>query len=228
MKKVYLAFIYIVTLICIVVGIVINTSHWSGFNFIRPSHIKYEEVNTDLSDVKDDVTITVDCRLGDVTVKKGDRFHLEYKAIEKLETLVTTNENTISVVQKTKVTSWGNMRGSDIIITVPEGANIVRLDVHNDLGNINIEGIAFADGTIDENLGDIEIEDCSFTDIDINNDLGDIKIEDCGNFEDYTIDAKVSLGEIKFFGSKYGDSYYNEGTKGSVHVTNSLGDIKIK
>lgn len=228
MKKVYLAFIYIITIVCIVVGIVIHTSRWSGFNFIKPSNMKYEDYDADLTNVKDDITITIDCRLGDVKIKKGSKFHLSYKAVTQLETKVTTDENTISIIQKSEVTNWGNNMGSDITLTIPENVNIVKLDVHNDLGDIDIEGLTFEEGIIDENLGDIDIEKCSFTDIDVNNDLGDIKIIDCGSFEDYKIDADVSLGEIKFFGNKCGDEYYVDGTKGSIKVSNSLGDITIK
>lgn len=228
MKKVYLATIYIITIVCIVVGVGMHSIGWAGFNFLKPSNLQLEEYDEDLQNVGDTVTIKIDCTLGDVKIKKGDKFHLKYSAVVELETKVSVTENLISVTQKKATQTWGNNTGSKITLTVPEGCTIASLDVDNDLGDIEVSGVSFENGKVEESLGDIKIEDCKFIDLDVDNDIGDIKVLSCEGVKDYTIDAKVSLGEVKFFDDKSDDEYEKEGSNGTLIVKNSLGDITIR
>lgn len=229
MKKAYLAIIYIITIVCIIVGIIIHTSRWSGFNFIRPTNMKMQEYDADLVDVNgDNLVVNIDCRIGDVKIIRGDKYHLRYSAINDINTEVVASGNNISVIQKTKITKFGNNSGSNIELTIPSGVDIKTLTVHNDLGDIRVKDISFSEGTISENLGDIRIENCTFTDIDVDNDLGDIKVISCGDLSKYSIDAEVSLGEIKYFDDKYSDRLKRDGNQGTITIDNSLGDITIK
>lgn len=229
MKKAYLITIYLITLTCMIIGIIIHVSKWNGFNVIKPDSLKVEEYDADLNiATTDQISIKIDSRIGDVKIEKGDRFHLKYSAISSVETEVTVEENEIIIEQKSNVKNFGNVNGMEITLTVPADISIKMLDVHNDLGDIWVDGINCTEGKVDENLGDIKVQNCKFTDMEINNDLGDIKVIDCGKFEDYKIDAEVALGEIRFFDGKYGDEFKREGKAGSLTIDNSLGDITIK
>lgn len=233
MKKVYLVCIYTITAFCIILGTIINVlgnfriGDWTW----EISNELLERKECEIEGVSDDVSITIDSQIGDIKVKRGDKFHVSYGTGSKLTTSVESDESTIKITQ-TKIKNnlrFGDIKGTaDIILTVPADAKIENLDIDNALGDIDVQDITFEDCTVDENLGDVKFDNCTFTNLDVSNDLGDIVIASCGDFKDYDIDADVSLGSISFFGANHDDSYECDGTKGSLTLDDSLGDIIIK
>lgn len=233
MKKVYLVCIYTITTFCIIFGTIINV-----FGNIRIGDWTWEISNEllerkecDIEDVSNEVSITIDSQIGDIEVKRGDKYHVSYGTGSRLTTSVESDDSTIKIMQTKmkKNLRFGDIKGTaDITLTVPADAKVVKLDIDNALGDIDVQDIAFEDGVVDENLGDVKFDNCTFTNLDVSNDLGDIVISSCGDFKDYDIDADVSLGSISFFGTKHDDSYECDGTKGSLTLDDSLGDITIK
>ena len=80
-KRIYLSVIYIITLACIIIGILGNVLNFSPFSRITfGSAGKYTEVSKDFSNVSD---ISIDMNLGKVTICKGSSLSAKFSGGEK-------------------------------------------------------------------------------------------------------------------------------------------------
>ena len=146
MKKVYLVCIYTITAFCIILGTIINVlgnfriGDWTW----EISNELLERKECEIEGVSDDVSITIDSQIGDIKVKRGDKFHVSYGTGSKLTTSVESDESTIKITQ-TKIKKnlrFGDIKGTaDIILTVPADAKIEKLDIDNALGDIDVQDI---------------------------------------------------------------------------------------
>lgn len=233
MKKAYLAIIYIITMVCVVIGLVnftgtLGNISVGNFKFHLSGEAKGagKEV-IEIPNIADHIDITVDCNLADVKIMQGDVAKVEYRYYDGIEVNAECDEKHIDIKQINHNKVTPNNGDSDIIITIPTDIAIDNLVVTNNLGDIKMDGHVCYNIDITDNLGDIKLDDVFFDNIKVTDDLGDIKINSFKSLEDYTINAQVALGSLKINGKKQGQEFHVDGTTGTVVLEASLGDIKL-
>lgn len=234
MRKLYLGILYAVTLVCVLAGIGIHVGRWAinGFTFLKNSKVSTTSASVDLDGSYDSIDIKMDCDLGDIKIRRGDKFAINYDENDSIKVKVEQDANTLNIIQNSSTQKVSNFNDLDLDIelTIPTGMNINTLTVDIKLGDVKIEGVDIKNCTIVENLGEVKLKDCfGFEALNISNDLGDIELENCGNWNEYDVNLSVSLGDIKYYGNKYSDSYVVNNNSGkTLKINDSLGSIKIK
>ena len=231
MKKVYLAFLSLAVVVSMIVGLVIHTGdrNWFkfGFNFISSDDEK-NKVEKALDDVGNQVKITIDCECSDVTIKKGDKFHVKYNDYKNLVTNVSAGEDYIEIKQTSKHSINLKEYDSDIVLTVPKDVEITELNIDNNLGCITLDNLNIVTGQIDADLGDVDLKKVVFKDMDITANLGDIEVDSGNNLDDYSISASISLGSCNINGMKGSSDYEKVGKEGTLTIDADLGDIDVE
>lgn len=229
MRKFYLAILYIITMVCIFVGLGINVGKW-GFFGKTFNNSKSINQSVAIDGTYDSVEINVDCKLADVKIMRGDSLNVRYNENEKIKTNVKQEANIITVTQQSNVKNLNGTNDIDIEITVPANVKVATLNVHNNLGDIKIENLEISNCVITEDLGDVKVSNCTgFNNLTIDNNLGDIAVISCEDWNNYSVYLDVALGDINFYGNKTTDKYtMNSDISNCLVITDSLGDITVK
>lgn len=228
MKKVYIAILSIITVVCIIVGTVYHVGGFlSNFSFFGHEIVLDKDFDsTKVSETKDltisgsQVRILLTGSVMDFTLEKGSSFQASYECARSLvpDIQVKTGQNATEQVIITQADSFknlGNRMKCDLTITVPEDVEIVDLQVELDLGNMDISQIEADTADIRLDLGDLDVKNCSFTKSTIETDLGDMKIAD-SNLGNATVES--DLGNVKVLDCEFED----------LEVVADLGNIEVK
>ncbi|WP_294242805.1 DUF4097 family beta strand repeat-containing protein [Pseudobutyrivibrio sp.] len=229
-KKIYLVTLWIITLAVIV-----------GACFYRFSFGEKGELAVADFEKQDVTKVNLDMDIGDVEIKYGPTFQVEYYYPKKFAPKVELNNGVLTIQQSQK--NWnfnGNFFGQneknyEMTITIPKGSDLSDLDIDLDLGDLELEGLVADTLTINNELGDVNIHNCQGKNIDItaklgnvnftnsvyptvivNADLGDVNLD--GDFD--SIDAHVDLGDLDIRTEKPTDDV-------KIKAACELGDIEV-
>ena len=189
--------------------------------------------------------LAVSVSLGDITVKYGDKYNVEYEGPKNLKPTISRKNGTLTIKQS--ATGIHHVNGDPaIIITVPKQllknltlstndggievenittTNPISLDTND--GDIDINNLKAPSGKIDTNDGDITINKLSSKNgFKVNTDDGDIKITQ-SSFTGYKLN--VSDGDIKVKGRSSNDFFVeNQNSLNVLTASTQDGDIKIR
>ncbi len=229
-KKIYLVILWIITLAVIV-----------GACFYRFSFGPKGELAVADFEKQDVTKVNLDMDIGDVKLKYGPTFQVEYYYPKKFAPKVELDNGVLNISQSQR--NWnfnGNFFGQneknyEMTITIPKGSDLSDLDIDLDLGDLELEGLVADTLTINNELGDVNIRNCQGKNIDItaklgnvdltnsvyptvivNADLGDVNLD--GDFD--SIDAHVDLGDLDISTDKPTDDV-------KIKAACELGDIEV-
>ena len=151
-REVYIGILVTITVICVMIGVVMNMSkNFTLFSFFDRSG---KNISREFDEAAGGFTaIELDADIGDVTIEKGSAFAVKFSGLDKLEPRVSVSDGKLSVIQDTEVSFNPAKLKSNISITVPEGTNLTELKADLDLGNLELEGISAAcSGTVNGRL----------------------------------------------------------------------------
>ena len=228
MKKIYIAILSIVTVICIIAG---TMYHVGGFAFglknldqglFHNKDLDYSisSESTELGIQASTVAIEVVGSLMDLNIEKGDRWMAEYESVVFLQPTfeVEIGKNGVDklVVSQPKAPKHhGNDAKCQVTITVPENTNIEMLNVNLNLGDMDLVGLGAKTAKIQLDLGDMEVKNCTFEESTIQTDLGEMKVLD-SEIGDAEIGS--DLGDVKVLGC----SFHN------LNLEADLGNIELQ
>lgn len=242
-KTIYLAVITLITILCVLYGV----NEWYGGNVINFSFGNYErnysiEESTTLEAFH---SIAVDGVVMDLTIVEGADYSLDYKGTEKLE-MAYRIENQELVVSQRKNGNLIGVNNAALILTVPKGTQLEKMNIKVDVGDIDVEGIEVAivgaesdvgditienvamdNAILDSDTGDIDVKNCSFVMLDISSDVGDMEVDSSIDISGYAFDLKTDVGEVEVGSRDYGKKYYQAGRNGSVTARGDVGDISV-
>ena len=238
MRKIYIAVISTVTVICVIFGIV---WHFGDENFFGES--EYSEYSISGSDAEnafpdfDSISAQIDTI--NLTIASGNVFTVKYKASIGEEPKINVENGTLVINQKhNKRTAWFGFteKGDSLEITLPtektlksietviavgdiaiNGIQAQNLDLESDVGDIYLEKCAFANTSIVDIVGDVDISNCELGDTSGESDVGDIDIKNC-TFKN--IELEASTGDVSVFVSHNLDGY-------SFDLNTDFGDIEV-
>ena len=269
-KDIYLTILIVVTAVCMLFGTLYHTGilKKSAKFVYGTSEMKHEKIDvedlldpdspkTEETDVKktetagrtDAITeITADLGLGDLKIRQGSAFEVQYEGNEKFEPEVEIENGRLTIEQKSREVNltWGNHK-CEVTVTVPEGTKLASVDIDLGLGDMELVSLTISSGTIHNSLGDIEVENCRLGTMNIESDMGDVDVKECA-FRELTVDQNMgdvdvttrqdmsaasieletSLGEVKINGKGQGTEFRTDGDGGVLlAVENDMGDIKL-
>ena len=203
-KNIYLIILTLVTIGCIIYGIVKHTSgarHWFSSD---QDYQKSDEMTVLNFESFDDIMLNV--AIGDLSIVYGDAYQVEYNYPEKLKPEVNLRDRVLTIDQKqgkggVNFFGFGNWdtlgdMDYDLVITIPKDTKIGDVNLSMDMGNIQIDDINMEDLTIDADMGNIEANQISFAKMDMDADMGNIEMNKVV-FDRGECDADMGSIELK-------------------------------
>ena len=96
------------------------------------------------------------------------------------------------------------------------------------IGDIDISDLTVKKLETDVNIGEIELDSVIFDTLDGEVNIGDFKIEDFNNFDDYNVNLKADLGEIKIHRNNYGKKMLQKrNSSKKIDIEINVGQIDI-
>lgn len=243
-KTVYKIILTIVTVACIITGVVlhvgnwfsgISTKHWKGVNWGSVDLGEYIDYSTDVNSFS---SLNVNVDIGDITIEEGDTFSITYRYPKNYSPEFSVSNNKLTLTQKTPntinlgvSTDWNNVY---VTVTIPSGTKLDVVDLDTSLGDVKLNGYEGKSLDITDSLGDIEVKNCSFNNVEVNDSLGNVTLN---NVKADEITTKLSMGDMKFENvtvsgktscdSSMGDIRFTGESK-ELNFDDSMGDIKVE
>lgn len=219
-KTVYLVIIAVIATVCIVAGAsrhFVNGVRFSVFPFVNIGGHYSNTMDDDETEKYESFDrVSVDVSIGDLSITEGDEYSVSYRYNGVEAPRVSVEDGELKIVQTGKafaINLQPNMSGR-IDITIPKDAVIEDMDIENDLGNIEIDGVSAEDVRINASMGDIKVSNGTFEDMDIDESMGDV---DLIGITAKSVKVDNSMGDIK------AEGFFNRFT-----ADDSMGDIKVE
>ena len=218
-KTVILIILAVVTCVCIVVGLAINSKDF--FDNLLSSFTDYsgkaEPMNNDnviREDLEDIKAIDMELSNIDVDVKKGEKFEIQIKvSSDNYMPTYSVENGVLKVEQKVKHKEKLKRVKNKIVVTFPKGTQFDDFNISNDIGDILTDEVDTKTFLIELNVGDIYINDTKSDSVSISANTGSVKIED-SSFGATTVSNNI--GDIKLVSC----------TPGKINISNNIGNIK--
>lgn len=220
-----------ISLICLMTFMIKGNNKNFNFNFKSDRVIKEKVIDKTYEEEINKIDINSEA--GDIIVKhsNSDKIRVVVYGTKDLSTSEKTGSNLVVKVKNEKCNFFCiNQKLSKTIIYVPENYE-GKINVKENLGDINISDYEKAEVKIDNDYGDIKLGNVSV--INIKDDYGDIEIKkvnkslniknDCGDIE---ID-EVNITEDSYIKDDYGDIEIGKTNEIYIDAKTSLGDVDI-
>ena len=231
MKK-FVAILGAVTVICIIFGTLIHVGGFFMNIFGKPifsfgSSAKEADFSQDYSSVE---KIDLDMAMGDVVIQEGSSFNVSYKGHEDLKPEVTQDGDSLKIRQKKNINikplNLGNIKCT-MTVTVPSNASLKELEADLDMGDLKIRKAKAEKITADCKMGDCKVYDSAFESLKGNCDMGNVHVKLTDSADNYGIEAKVDMGDIKIDGHNEGNEYNSKGDK-TMDLKVDMGNITVE
>lgn len=190
-KRIYLASIWIITLICIVIGCRRFDFSFSWGLWEEENYDYVEDFDTSMERKAEDhgekgthqyeqsfTNLILDCDTADITVKAGSEFSCKYKVSSGTEYSFDwkpDNEGTAYITQKSSKAK--NNKGCSFIVTIPSDVTLSSLSIKNEVGDTEINGITMDTVSVITDVGDFDMENVNAGNVTVEADTGDVELE---------------------------------------------------
>ena len=241
-RTIYLLVISVIAIAAIIAGVAI---HGGGFGLIINGNSIDGIEDTIVLDDFDSIEFDTD--VADISIKEGTDYKIHYRCTKNMIPEWQVADKKLKVINKKKEILFGVNNNCRIEITVPRGSELTLVNIQNDVGDVEIDGILTKECNVESNVGDIdlnnvtmensvmnsdtgdiEIKKSTFTGLDLSSDVGSITVESSQRLTDYAFDLSTDVGEIEFNNEEYGKKYRRDGENGKITIQGDVGDIEIK
>ncbi len=187
--------------------------------------------------------------MGDVVILEGSSFNVTYNGHEDLKPEVTQDGGSLKIKQKKNIkikpVNLGNIKCT-LSVTVPSNPSLKELEADLDMGDLKISDVTcdkleaeLAMGnleikkvkaekiTADCKMGDCKVYDSTFDELKGNCDMGNVHVKLTDSVDNYGIEAKVDMGDIKIDGHNEGNEYNSKGDK-TMDLNVDMGNITVE
>lgn len=239
-KSVYLFAITIVTVFCVISGVVRAAGNFPFSFFSRYSS------GAAVIDAFD--SIDADADIMELTIEaKGTEYEISYDCTENLtpEWNISDGRLELSNRMPKKHLIFGS-NTCKVTLTVPESTALKTVSANIDVGNILLKGLSMEqcsltadvgnitmknttlnDGILASDTGNITLTDSAFTTLDARSDVGNVQIGSSRSLSGYSLLLSADIGSIKVNGGNMGRSYQKDGNDGKLTITASIGDVRV-
>lgn len=236
-KNIYLIILAVVAAVCIIIGLAVHTGlfrsglvfrvgdkDWSiGADGETIAQTLYSE-KTKKEDLK---SVVISSQIMDIKIVTGRELNVEYTGDERFIPEVTFKNNELKIIQKTKNLINISFGGVDcsLTITLPAGTELIKLDIENDTGTIEIKDLRTDEADLQTDTGKITVSQTSAGRAVIKADTGAISMS---NTSAGALDFKTDTGGVDIKESAFGGLKGRTDT-GSVRISDSaFGDADIR
>lgn len=209
---------------------------------------------SDPAAVADFVRLDIEIALGNVTVRTGadwgltldssgkDRYGEDYLLHYTLE----NDELTIWSTPRSLETAEGNNVDSRVVVTVPEGWTLERVDIKNGLGGIDVDGLEADEiaaklgmgvfegdhltvGELDiyNGMGNIALQGTLAVKTELESGMGDIDLDTDSSLASCAYDLESGMGSIRVDGTTYTTPQSKTEGELSLNASTGMGDITV-
>ena len=173
--------------------------------------------------------LIVDANIMCFQIKEGENWQIECSYSHKQLKPEFFNKNgTLYINQKSQIKHLAGSKNCDLLITVPANTELKKAVVKVNIGDIDISDLTVKKLETDVNIGEIELDSVIFDTLDGEVNIGDFKIEDFNNFDDYNVNLKADLGEIKIHRNSYGKKMLQKrNSSKKIDIEINIGQIDI-
>ena len=227
-KSMYISILTIITVLCMVIGIASNVAGCSAFGGERGRRM------TGTESLEAFEVVEIETSIMDVEIQAGDEYKIYYDAIKRVLPVYEVADGVLKISQKEeRGKGWFNGIGEGsemvLVITVPQDAILTSMEIISDVGNVDIQNVAFEKGVIETDVGDVSTENCHFTDLEIISDVGDVEIKTVGDVKEYTMELSTDVGEVDVEDIERGNDFIQNGTSDKkIVVIGDVGDIEVE
>ncbi len=250
MKRSFTVTLTIITVICILLGILIHTSPFSDrLPFMRNrDRGNGKVVRTDES-FENVASLSIDLDIMNVRFNRcdGNAVKLSFDGAENLSPIARMDNSTLVIRQKKQKVHGIKEADSELILSLPDGLVLNNVDLDIDLGNLdlgnisadnlsadldmgNVEGsgVLAKDLDIDTDMGNVILKDTEFGNADMGSDMGNVEVYSKKNLDNYSFSFSTDLGNIVINGDTVKKNYDKSGSEGSLDIGTDLGNIIVK
>lgn len=247
-RKIFLIVIFLITLVCVIVGTALHLAGNGPFGGILRRGSTYAEEEQSLSGIEE---ISAELSVADLRIEEGAEGKILIASTERIKPELSIDGSTLSLKQKDVHQPWfGENERCNIVITVPRGTTIKSAELASDVGDIQMQSLSLGRVSLDTDVGDVELSEVSFESGRIASDVGDVKLigtafEQCEietnvgdtdietpaemNLSEYTVDLQTSIGEVRYLGQKESHEFTKKGNpEKHLEITGDVGDIRVE
>ena len=154
--------------------------------------------------------LIVDANIMCFQIKEGENWRIECSySHNQLKPEFFNKNGTLYINQKSQIKHLAGSKNCDLLITVPANTELKK-------------------AVVKVNIGDIDISDLTVKKLETDVNIGDFKIEDFNNFDDYNVNLKADLGEIKIHRNSYGKKMLQKrNSSKKIDIEINIGQIDI-
>lgn len=235
-KNFYLAILGIVTVFCMIVGLIIHST--GRFSFQKEGEFGQQmedEVVVEHMEAFD--SIDVDVKLIELTVETGENYGFSYKSAQKIVPEYSVENRTLKIRQpQPPKTLLKNSKNCKATITVPADvklkktqiiANVCEIRVNDlfseelklksNVGEVNVRNVQAKNAELTADVGEVQAEACNFETANVQTNVGDVKLEEMF-FENMTINGNT--GDVKLDTNIALDSY-------QMNLATDVGEVEF-
>ncbi len=109
-----------------------------------------------------------------------------------------------------------------------EKCSFSKADIDTNMGEITIKDTALGEAEIDNDMGTIRMEHCIFQNLKADNSMGEIYIDADQNLDQYEIEFKAEMGNVRVNGQSQGTKYRQSGNSGKLEASTSMGSVIVE
>ena len=184
-----------------------------------------EETEKEEKDLESFETANINLECADVSVVKGDAYHISISRSENYEILSDVKDGVLTV----------NSNGDDknnvsatIVITVPNEATIKTMTSELGVGSVTVNGMSLDELSVKTGVGSVDMENCEIAKADIEVATGSVDIYDSNYSSNTAFDLTADLGSIGLNGNNVSSPYKGGSGDKTLKATVSVGDITIE
>lgn len=233
-KTIYLIVISIVTVFCIILGIIRFAGGLSGYSVNNPFKSASSESSSKMSGqeilLENFNKINVKANVMSVTILPGDgsKAKLNFSK-EELIPEISVRDGVVNVRQSVRHNRVSGNNSCDLVITVPKNVELENIEIVLDVGSIQLDNLVAYKMNLTTNVGSVNVINGNFLEMKTHVNVGSIDVRVGDRISDYNIDASVDLGSIEIDRDTKNKDYSQSGTNGkSIRAETMVGSIKIR
>lgn len=235
-KKIYLIIIWTITLLLILFVCLgkpskihfhinpLDNNEWN--NSKTKDNTKYaNEIDEELSKFSN---IDISSNVMQITIKQGSSYHItaSYNKTKYMPDF-KIHGDTLMIEQNIPKHSAKNIN-CNLEITVPANAELNKVTIHNNIGEIELKDFNSEDVRVKNNVGELYIKNLNFNSLETETNVGEISINTEGSISNYDISAKTDIGEIQIEGKNYKHSFKQSSNSGKkITAITNVGEVSI-
>ncbi|MBR0397101.1 MAG: DUF4097 family beta strand repeat protein [Eubacterium sp.] len=237
-KNIYLIIITLITIGCIIGGMLYHTGGFSGMRLDKSITRKTETIFQQDGEV---TAVAVDSEVMDVRFRTGEKLEIAYGGNENLKPEISLDNGTLTITQRGKAGNHFNLfgfgkNGAKLDVTLPSGTKLEKFASRIDVCDMEIAQLAAAEAVISGNTGDIDITDAAFGSTEITLNTGDLNVNDSAlgsgtiTLDTGDIDVKRSAFADLRVSAGMGDvevELADERSRYAIDLSTDLGEVEI-